>query len=200
MLYLSIDLEATGLEENAYIIEFAAVPLDADKKIVFKDQAFHSYIKCPKFEALKPNLSDWVISHNELLINKANEHGLSLDSFKHNFEEYLNSESLKKFKDKKFQNFTILGKSLNSIDIPFLNRDLGWSFIKNYFHHQVLDVSSIARYLIELGVLPIDCISGSKLSAHLQQGDVDHTALEDAIQTAETYFKLLEKAEILIKN
>ena len=32
--YLSIDLEATGLDENDLIIEFAAIPVCSESKIV----------------------------------------------------------------------------------------------------------------------------------------------------------------------
>jgi DNA polymerase-3 subunit epsilon len=196
MKYLSIDLEATGLEENAYVIEFAAVPVDTSNLTILSSSAFHCYIKCPSFNELKPELNEWVIKHNENLINKANKDGISQEEFKLSFFDYLNSKELQDYRDKQYKNFSILGKSLTSIDIPFLNRYLGWDFMKKEFHHQTLDVSSVARLAIDLQKLPEHCVSGSKLSTFMEMGDVAHTALEDAIATAELYFKLMK----LIKN
>ena len=66
-------------------------------------------------------------------------------------------------------------KSLNSIDIPFLNRDLGWETMKELFHHQVLDVSSIIRLAIDINKLPKSCSSGSLLAKHLGFGEVAHS-------------------------
>lgn len=192
MKYLSIDLEATGLEENAYIIEFAAVPVDTETQLIDTKNSFHTFIKCPSFEELKPNLNDWVIKNNEELIRKASSTGDDIDHFKFRLLDYLNSEPLKGFRDIKFGNFTILGKSLNSIDIPFLNRDIGWDSMKTLFHHQVLDVSSIARLAIDLKKIPEECASGSKLSSYLGFGEIAHTALEDAVLTSKIYFKLME--------
>ena len=192
MKYLSIDLEATGLEENAYIIEFAAVPIDTETNYIDTNNSFHTFVRCPSFEVLKPELNEWVIKNNETLIKKANSSGLQIEDFKNRFINYLKSDSLKKYKNEKFNNFTILGKSLNSIDIPFLNRDLGWDTMKEVFHHQVLDVSSVARLAIDLKKIPTNCSSGSHLAKHLGFGEVAHTALEDAILTAKIYFKLIE--------
>lgn len=196
MKYISIDLEATGLEENAYVIEFAAVPVDTSSQTILKSSSFHCYIQCPSFEALKPDLNEWVIKNNEGLINKAHKEGINQETFKSSFTSYLNSQTLHDFRDKKFNTFTLLGKSLTSIDIPFLNRYLGWEYMKREFHHQTLDVSSIARMAIDLKKLPPECISGSKLSNFFKMGDVAHTALEDAITTAEQYFNIVN----LIKN
>tara|TARA_B100000925_G_scaffold268575_1_gene229803 strand:+ start:608 stop:1195 length:588 start_codon:yes stop_codon:yes gene_type:complete len=192
MKYISIDIEATGLEENALIIEFAAVPIDADRKHIASDLAFHSYVWCPPFEKLKPDLNEWVIQNNESLINKANKSGLKLNNFRTKVLDYFNSSAIKNYQNDKYNNYTLLGKSMNSIDLPFLNRDLGWNTMKSLFHHQVLDVSSVVRLAIDLKKLPKECTSGSHLSNYLGFGEVDHTALEDAVVTAKIYFKLLE--------
>ena len=192
MRLLSIDLEATGLEKDAYIIEFALTPIDTGQNKIYEELSFHTYIKCPSFNTLKPDLNPWVIKNNENLINKAHNQGIELSTFKNQIEGFLKSNVITPFKESKTNNYVILGKSLNSIDIPFLNRDLGWDFIKENFHHQVVDVSSVVRFLISLKILPPSCISGSELSKHLGFGPVDHTALEDAILTAKIYFKLLD--------
>ena len=189
--YISIDLEATGLDQNDLIIEFAAVPVCSESRKVDHANSFHTYIECPSFEELLPNLNPWVAEHNKELIIKSHEEGISLDNFNNQFFDYLKSSELNDYinKDRKF---VLLGKSLNAIDLPFLNRDLGWQQMRDHFSHQVLDVSGFVRSLIDSKKIPDECIKGSELALFLEMGEVKHTALEDAVQTAEIYFKLLD--------
>ncbi|MGB0454781.1 MAG: exonuclease domain-containing protein [Bacteriovoracaceae bacterium] len=193
MRYLSIDLEATGLAEHDRIIEFAAVPFDTETGVISNDLGFHHFIKCPSFEELRPSLDQWVIDHNESLITKAHEEGLEISDFKNEFESYLNSQEIKDYFGEK--SIILFGKSMNAIDLPFLNRDLGWSFIRKYFHHQQLDLSSVVYSMINMKLIPEKCSSGSFLMEFTGLGEVKHTALEDAINTAEIYFKLLKISE-----
>lgn len=189
MKYLSFDIEATGLEENDLIIEFAAIPVDTKEKKVYQEWSFHCYIQCPSFEELKPNLSLWVQENNKELIQKAHLQGRSLTIFKNELEAYLQSSNIQGFFNK--EKIVLLGKSLNAIDLPFLNRDLGWDWMRKYFSHRTLDVTSATYLAIDSGSLPIECESGSELMKHFGMGDVAHTALEDAINTAKLYFKLM---------
>ena len=191
MKYLSIDIEATGLKEMDLIIEYAMVPVCTENSVINHDLSFHSYIKCPSFDELKPHLDDWVIKNNESLINKASNEGINIDNFKLKLEEYFDREPIRSFFNFPEEKICILGKSLNAIDLPFLNRDLGWDFMRKYFHHQVLDVSSIVMSQIDMKKIPRECKSGSYLTNYLNLGEVDHTALEDAIQTAKIYLNLL---------
>jgi DNA polymerase-3 subunit epsilon len=191
MKYLSFDLEATGLRENDLIIEFACVPFCTTEKKVHKELYFHSFIHCPSFDILKPTLDPWVIDNNEELIRKANTTGLKLDMFKKQFDAYLSSEKVKSYFDN--QKITLFGKSMAAIDLPFMNRDLGWEWMRERFEHRQLDLSSVAYNLIDLGFLPEKCKSGSELMKELGFGEVAHTALEDAINTALMYIKILEK-------
>ncbi len=193
MRYLSIDLEATGLAENDYIIEFGMVPFDTETKTLELNLARNYYIECPSFEHLHPRLDPWVIKHNEGLIKKAHSEGLSMSIFKEELEAYLNTDEVKNyFRNERNEKMILFGKSMNAIDLPFLNRDLGWNFMRKYFHHRDLDLSSTANTLIDLGMLPKKCSSGSELMKHLKMGEVAHTALEDAKNTAIMYLKLLE--------
>ena len=53
------------------------VPVCSTTRKIHHELSLHTYIKCPDFNSLKPNLDQWVIDHNETLINKAHESGLS---------------------------------------------------------------------------------------------------------------------------
>lgn len=191
MKYLSFDLEATGLGENDLIIEFACVPFCPTTQKIYDEHTFHTFIKCPSFEDLKPNLDPWVVENNETLIKKAHSEGLEIEEFKKRLSTYLESPEIKELFN--HQKITLFGKSMAAIDLPFLNRDLGWDWMREYFEHRQLDLSSVAYSLIDLGLLPEKCKSGSELMRELGYGDVAHTALEDAINTAKMYQKIVSR-------
>ncbi|MBT6326376.1 MAG: hypothetical protein HOJ35_10435, partial [Bdellovibrionales bacterium] len=97
MKYLSFDLEATGLDEQDLIIEFAMVPFCTKTKSISKELSMHYYLKCPTFETLKPKLNEWVIENNEKLIRKSAKEGISLIEFKEKLTNYLESDELKNY-------------------------------------------------------------------------------------------------------
>jgi len=190
MRYLSMDLEATGLEEHDLIIELAFVPFDTDTKKIETTLQKHYYIQCPSYESLEPNLNQWIKDNNKELINKAHSEGQSLSHVKNDLVKYLESPEIKNyFSDKKI---ILFGKSVSAIDLPFLTRDFGWEWMRKYFEHRQQDLSAVAYTLIDMGIIPKECSSGSFLMSHLKMGEVCHTALEDAINTAIMYNKLLE--------
>ncbi len=189
MRYLSIDIEATGLKEHDLIIELGMIPFCTDDAEMREDLSWHSFIQCPSFEELRPKLDTWAIEHNRELIGKAHREGINLDQLKIEWERYLASPEIKEyFANKKI---TLFGKSLSAIDLPFLNRDLGYDWMRHYFEHRQLDLSSVAHYLVDKKSIPSDCVRGSQLSEHLGFGEVAHTALEDARNTALMYLKIL---------
>tara|TARA_Y100001954_G_scaffold148246_1_gene157769 strand:+ start:8564 stop:9169 length:606 start_codon:yes stop_codon:yes gene_type:complete len=193
MRYLSFDLEATGLDQHDYIIEFGMIPFDTETKTLEENLARTFTVHCPSFETLKPQLAPWVIEHNEGLIKRAHEEGVDHTTFRKMMEEYLQSPDVKDyFQPTTINQIVLFGKSVNSIDIPFLNRDLGWGFMKEHFSHRVLDLTSTALTLIDLNFLPDECASGSDLMKYLGMGEVEHTALADAKNTAIMYLKLVE--------
>lgn len=194
MKYLSIDLEATGLNENCQIIEFAMIPFDTRSKRLEDSLARSVYIHCPSFEDLKDSLDPWVREHNEKIIRKAHSEGLMISEFREYLKKYLESPEVRTYFGN--QKIVLFGKSMTAIDLPFLNRDLGWEFMRKYFHHRNLDLSCIGYSLIDLGLLPPGMDSGSNLMNFLNMGEVAHTALEDAKNTAIMYLKLLEKFEL----
>tara|TARA_B100001971_G_C18268046_1_gene596666 strand:+ start:105020 stop:105604 length:585 start_codon:yes stop_codon:yes gene_type:complete len=191
MRYLSFDLEATGLEENAYIIEFAMVPIDAKERVIKEELGKQFFVKCPSYEELEPNLNPWVKENNKELIIKAHNEGVSIEDFKQILEDYLAQKEIKEFFNN--QRAVLFGKSISAIDLPFMNRDLGWEWMNKHFHHRNLDLSCYTMGLIDMGLLEKGMDSGAKLMEHLGLGDVSHTALEDAVNTAKMYFMLLDK-------
>ena len=191
MKYLSFDIEATGLNEDCLMIEFAMIPFDAEKKELNESLARTYFIKCPTFEELKPRLDPWVIEHNETLIKKAHSEGVELKDFKTFLQEYLESDEVRKYFGN--QKITLFGKSMSAIDLPFLNRDLGWDFMRKYFQHRQLDLSGLAYGLMDVGLLPKGMESGSQMMKYLGMGEVAHTALEDARNTALMYLKIIDK-------
>lgn len=191
MKYLSFDLEATGLREHDLIIEFACVPFCTETKSLATDLTFHCFVQCPSFEELKDDLDPWVVENNEQLIRKAHSEGLTISEFKEKLLNYLSSQEMLKYFDQ--SKITLFGKSMAAIDLPFLNRDLGWNTMRKYFEHRQLDLSSVAYSMIDLGHLPQKCTSGSELMKELGFGDVAHTALEDAINTAKMYLEIVKR-------
>lgn len=191
MKYLSLDIEATGLEPHDLIIELAFVPFDTSTKKIEHQMGKHFYIKCPSFDELKPKLNEWVIEHNKELIEKAHTQGLATKEVKEEWEKYLKSPDVVNYFNK--EKIILFGKSMNSIDLPFIKRDFGDKFFDQYFSHKILDMSSIAFSLIDLGLLPQDAHSSSNLMAQFQMGEVAHTALEDAVNMAKIYLSMIEK-------
>ena len=189
MKYLSFDIEATGLREHDLIIEFALIPFCAKTQTLEEGLSKHWFIKCPSFEELKPRLDQWVIDHNKELIEKAHNQGVEMSVFKQELSDYIKSSEVKKY----FNNEKIIlfGKSMNAIDLPFMTRDLGWDYMRDHFHHQVLDMSSVAISFADKEIIPEKCRSGGGLMKHFNMGDVAHTALEDAKNVALLYFKSL---------
>ena len=193
MRYLSFDIEATGLGERDFLIEFAALPFDASTGDLEESLVWESRIRCPSFEELRPGLNSWVVENNRELIEAAHQEGLTLGDFKNGLTHYLESPPVVGYFGGKRP--VLFGKSVASIDIPFLKRDLGWDWFEQHFSHRQLDLSAVSYCLIDKGLLPVDCSTGSGLMKHLGLGEVAHTALEDARNTAIMYLKLIGKID-----
>ena len=135
-----------------------------------------------------------MIEHNEDLIRRASKNGLPLKEFKSKLGDNLSDKKLRDyFELSDNETIVIFGKSLNAIDLPFLARDLGWDFMRKYFHHRVVDLTSVVHALVDLTHLPPNTLSGSELSKHYKMGEVAHTALEDARNMATIYMKILDE-------
>ncbi len=196
MRYLSIDIEATGLDANDYMIEFAMVPFDTKARSIEHSLAKRWVVKCPVWETLLPKLNPWVVEHNEKIIKEAALNGLAMETFKSELTFILRGAQYRNYFDS--QKIVLFGKSMNAIDLPFLNRDLGWEWMREHFSHRVLDFSSVTYAAMDMNLLPAGCESGSFLMNYLGLGLVAHFALEDAVNTAKMYFKVLDLYEKLI--
>ncbi len=190
MNYLSIDTEATGLEEGTHLIQFALVPVDMKAKAVVVAEGVEFLVKCPSFEELKPTLNPWVLEHNEGLIRKAHAEGVTHAALKAEVEKFLERPGVKAIfgKDKP----VFLGKSLSALDIPLMTRTFGKPFMEKHFHHHTLDITSVAHYLVHKGIIPGGCESTSKLIKHFQvRSDAAHTALADATDMGNIFLKMV---------
>lgn len=194
MKYLSFDIESTGLNDDDYIIEIAFVPITiTTDQMIPSENIFHCTLECPSFESLKTRLSKFVIENNEELINKSFNEGITKEQFLIDFDTYMNSKEIKDFFGD--QKPMLLGKSLSGgIDIPFLIRDFGRDkFLRKYFHHRNIDVSSVAQAAVDSGLLPEGCSSSKELAQFFKLGeDVDHTAISDSIDVAKMYNEILK--------
>lgn len=167
------------------------IPFDTQFKRLEETLAKSVYVHCPSFEDLRDSLDPWVREHNEKIIRKAHSEGMTHSEFKEFLKTYLESREVREYFGT--QKIVLFGKSMTAIDLPFMTRDLGWEFMRKYFHHRNLDLSGLGYALIDLGMLPQGMDSGTNLMNHLGMGSVAHTALEDAKNTAIMYLKLLDK-------
>lgn len=193
--YMSLDLETTGLEDDALIIELGFVPVNTKTKEIRENLSYHCYLKCPSFEELEPNLNDFVKKHNKGLIEKAHKEGISKEQFLKEFDEYMNSPKIKEFYGE--EDIKIMGKSLTALDMPLLQRDFGRNdFLRKYFHHRVQDVSCSSSLAVDLKLLPEGFESSHKLAKFFKLGeDVSHTAISDSIDVAKMYMGIVELQE-----
>lgn len=190
--YLSLDTEATGLHEGTHLIQIAVIPVDGENNKILHELGRETYIRCPSFEELKPTLSQWVIDHNEGLIRDAHAKGIAPDQFGKWMTDYFNIPEVKKFFNG--DRPILLGKSLSALDIPLLTRYLGRPYMEKNFHHHTLDITCVARFLVDAGMLPEGFQSTTKLLQYFKlKNESAHTALSDAIDMAQVYLAMLEK-------
>jgi DNA polymerase-3 subunit epsilon len=190
-VYLSIDTEATGLREPNHLLQVGVVPVDGASRRVFRELGREILLKCPSYEELLPTLDDWNRKHNKGLIERAHREGEPPETLVAWFEKYLaEPEVAKLFNGTRA---ILLGKSMSALDIPILRRYLGWERYEKWFHHHTLDVTCVARCLVDAGKMPSGTESSSKLIKFFGiRGDVNHTALSDALDMADAYAKMLD--------
>jgi oligoribonuclease (3'-5' exoribonuclease) len=189
--YLSIDTETTGLHLDCHLIEVAFLPVDTETTQIDFSLGKETFVQCPSFEELKPTLNPWVIQHNEGLIRKAYATGITPEAFKKWVHDYFSDPAIKGFF--KGERPPLLGKSLSALDIPILTRYLGKETMDKYFHHHTVDITSVARALVDSGVLPKGSEGTTKLVKFFDlKSNARHTAMSDAVDMAEIYLKITQ--------
>lgn len=192
MLYVSIDIETSGLNPNKdQILSFGAIIEDTSKMLSFED--------CPKFyatvihrrikgspEALSMNM-DLVQDISDYLENESND-ALNNDVSNWNpifvetftltacFTSFLDANGIKA--NSRYGRFKInvAGKNFATFDMLFLNNVPGWlGFID--VHKRILDPAILYFDLIRDSELP--SLDICKMRANID-GDVSHNALLDA--------------------
>lgn len=195
--YLSLDTEATGLTKECVLIQLAFVPVDNKNKRVATELGREWLVQCASYEELEPILNPWVKENNKTLIQNAHAHGIPVDKLAVQVAEYLSSPEIKALFGTSRP--VILGKSLSALDIPLLTRTFGEAFMQKYFHHHTLDVTCVARFLVDAGILPPGCESTSQIVKHYGVREVaSHTALNDASDMAQIYLKMLAQMQPLL--
>ncbi len=189
--YLSIDTEATGLEEKCVMIQLAFVPVDVTQSKVCTELGKEWLIRCPSFDQLKPSLNEWVVKHQEGLIRKAHAEGMSMAQCQEEVGAYLNSKPIQEFFGK--ERPILLGKSMGALDLPILNRSFGWDFMQKSFHHHTVDVTCLGKSFEDAGLLPLKTTGTTRLMQYFKlKENADHTALSDATDMGLIYCKMLD--------
>ncbi len=189
--YLSVDTEATGLTPECVLIQLAFVPVDTTANKVHTELGKEWLVQCASFEELKPSLNPWVVEHNEGLIRDAHSKGVPVPQLIGEVHAYMTTPEMKKFFGDSRPIF--LGKSMSALDIPLLTRTLGDDFMKQHFHHHTLDVTCVARALVDSGKMPPGTESSSKIMKYFGvREEPEHTALSDALDMGVIYLKMVE--------
>lgn len=189
--YLSLDTEATGLEEKCVMIQLAVVPVDVDTSEVHTELGKEWLVKCDSFENLKPTLNDWVLGHMEGLIRKAHAEGLSMEQVKTELSAYLKSQPILDFFGKSRP--ILMGKSMSALDIPLLTRSFGWGYMQKAFHHHIVDVTCLGKSFEDAGLLPPKTANTTSLMQYFKLKEhADHTALSDATDMGRIYCKMID--------
>jgi hypothetical protein len=189
--YLSLDTEATGLEEKCVMIQLAVVPVDVTTGQVLTEHGKEWLLACPDFDELKPTLNEWVLKHQEGLIRKAHAEGIAMDKCRDELTAYLKSKPIHDFFNG--ERPVLLGKSMSALDIPLLTRSFGWDYMQKTFHHHIVDVTCLGKSFEDAGILPPRTANTTRLMQHFKLKEAaEHTALCDAVDMGRIYCKMID--------
>ena len=180
MKILFLDTETGGLDETIYSLLTIGLVVWDDKNNIDMKEIWISkeqYITDPKSMAI-----------NKINLNLLQEKGVSeLDAIK----------CVENFCTKHFGNEKIILAGHNiSFDVSFLKklyRTYGYDF-ETRFSHKMIDTVSILKYLYLSGQITEELQSFDAMREYLgitMQDDKRHTALGDALATAQVFSKLL---------
>lgn len=162
-MYLSIDIETTGLDsQNDQILQLAAVLFDNDD--VHKCSFFNAFVSYPRYHGnvFALSMNSWIL---KLLVEGKDQRIVNHESLHYLFEKWLDG-----------QKCYPIGKNFGSFDLQFLKAHD--SKFDRMFHYRSIDVGTL--YADRNGVpslkdIPLDKkIEGSFLDSNL------HDALWDA--------------------
>lgn len=183
MQYVAIDIETTGINsDNCDIIEFAAVIDDlSNPEPIEKLQKFQTYFVQPVYQGEPYALSmhqrtflkiNQAIRQNTFESNDGNEKFMNIQDLPVAFYNFLTHD---KYPAKKIM-INVAGKNAASFDLPFLKKKItNWGNLS--FSSRVID-PAILYY--QQGDLRLPDSKECMVRAGLE-GEVAHTALEDAI-------------------
>ncbi|CAE7860239.1 hel308 [Symbiodinium microadriaticum] len=177
MKYVSIDIETLGLDpEWCDVIEFGAVIDDLASPIETLPR-FHCYITRPgnKYRGEPYAMA----MHSKILYRIANrEHGFTYtphDLLDEVFASWLTQHEMLIEGDPVRKSITIAGKNFATFDLNFLKK-LGFGKLSHY-KHRIIDPGSMFLKINDQMVPGLkDCMTRANV-----EGEVDHTAVEDAI-------------------
>ena len=194
-LVFSMDLESTGLHHEIgqpYMTQFALVPVNLSKQEIQKDKGFEILIQCPPVEEMKESgrISKFVLKNKNLLqiTEDAAANGLSIKEAKTKIGEYLCS--FKTEDDSKNIKAIFLGKSIGGLDRRLMGEVFSDTWLDKYVHYRMIDTTS-NLYLFNDLLEDKSFSVLEDLEKKLNFREADHTALQDAVDTAEQYFQII---------
>lgn len=190
MKYVSVDIETTGLDaDRCQIIEFGAVIDEINDhnradpgllKPVESLPSCHFYVSSPTYRgepyalSMHPEIFRRIATHEEGFVY------VPEDCLARCFADWLESNGFEANLDDPIV-FTAAGKNFSSFDNNFLNKLPGWGQIVKA-HHRVIDPAMFFwRPFTDTGIPNSQtCMERAGI-----EGEVDHTALEDAKMVVE---------------
>lgn len=175
MIYVSIDIETTGLDrDNDQIIEFGAIMEDTKNPKSFEDSfKFHKYIEHDRYSG-----GAYALALNQRIFKilagngNGNDDIILPDKLGYEFNNWLNSYC------SVYGKFSVAGKNFRDFDYEYLKRLSVWN-----------DWIKIERRIIDPAVLFWNPLIDDKLPSQDEclvragiDGKVEHTALGDAWQ------------------
>lgn len=179
MKYIAIDIETTGLNPKIHdIIEFAAVMDDLRNPLpLYELPRFHAYFKKDNYVGDAFALS----MHPQIFLRiakpKESDVVMYVSELGAPFQNWLSKNNYPFNEKKKKYVVNVAGKNAAGFDIPFLNEKVKeWHDVQ--FSHRVIDPG-----ILYFDPQVDDGVPDSKTCMERagMEGDVQHTALEDAL-------------------
>lgn len=199
MIYCSIDIETTGLDnKKCDVVQFAAVLDDlSNPQPLNKLPTFAAYITADSYcgepyalsmhPAIFRKIAD--AKKNKTEFDEDGSHFMTIDNLPYAFRNFLTKNNVPENPKTSAISLNIAGKNAAMFDLPFMKEKVtNWQNV--WFKHRVLD-PAILYYEPGDKELPDSkkCMERAGIA-----GEVAHTALEDALAVVKLIrFKLLKK-------